>query len=116
VNDASPKAFDAFVAADKAKRGHVEALTGMVLITIVIVVLLGCMTSYCSQPKSGTPIDREAQAARIIENNKMMACLRTRGSWMPVVVRYESGASDTQMSCVTDAALPLVQSMNKKGN
>jgi hypothetical protein len=73
--------------------------------TIIVVFVLGCITYGCTQPKQ---LDPSVAQERIIENNKMVSCVRAGGSWIPV----SRPGYAPQMSCVTDKTLPLAEKMN----
>jgi hypothetical protein len=108
----SPEAFKTTAEIESAKRRLISEMVGGGMVTLVAIMLLGCVTYGCTRPAAPRPVDHELQAQRVIEHNRMVACVRAGGSWLPVIVRYANGATDSQMSCVTDRTLPLVQAMN----
>lgn len=107
MTEPSSEAFNTTAKIEAAKRDMVMNLTGMTLLTIVVVVFLACCTTYCTTPRA---VDQEAQAVRIVEGQLMQQCVARGGSWMPV--RKSSGSYETAMSCITPQTLPLATKMN----
>ena len=101
---------------DAANRTLLQAVQSICW-TIIAVFVLGAVTYRCTQPTAQIQVDQEAQATRVIENNKMVACVKSGGSWMPITdglhTQYRGSPYYTSsMSCVTDKTLPLAYKMN----